>query len=95
MKIKNDLKGTFNGVEYIRGKRVCKETITADKYTFEQAIKEIDRTFNKYGLLSKIDRIKGMMKHGFDTEKCKAKIREYLQTVPVEWRQMIYDIYTR
>lgn len=84
MKIKNDVKhyNTENKTVYINGKRRSKIIARPSTHTFEDAIREIDRTFNKYGTFTKCDRILGLYKRGYGKTECEDAIIEHLSVIP-------------
>ena len=80
MKIKTDKKfyNTKNGRVYINGKKRSNVILRPETHTFEEAIREINTTFNKYGILSKCDRIVGLFKRGYDELKVRQALREQI-----------------
>lgn len=98
MKITTDKKyyNAKNKKVYINGRRRSTELLTPSRFSFEQAIREIDKTFNKYGILTKCDRIVGMVKRGFDRNQCEEAIIEKLSVIPnTATRGQITDSYMR
>lgn len=82
MKIKESVYVNAKGIKYINGKRVATETPTPATMEFDKAVKYIDRTFNKYGLFTKCDRLVGMFKRGYDRMKVEAELIRKLDVIP-------------
>lgn len=84
MKITTDIKhyNKKNKTVYINGRRRSKIICRPSTHTFEQAIREIDKTFNKYGTLTKCDRILGLYKRGYGRIDCENAIIERLSVIP-------------
>lgn len=78
MKITTDKKyyNEKNGKVYINGIARGQIIPTPDKMDFATAVRYIERTFNKYGILTQADRIVGLFKRGYDELKVKQAIRE-------------------
>lgn len=96
MKIKESVYVNAKGVKYINGKRVATEVPTPDKMNFDKAVRYIDRTFNKYGLFTKCDRLVGMFKRGYDRLKVESEIIRKLDVIPnAVLRNQIQDSYLR
>lgn len=83
MKIKTDKKfyNEKNGRVYINGKKRSNVILRPETHTFEEAIREINTTFNKYGLLSKCDRILGLFKRGYDESKVRRSLHEIISQI--------------
>lgn len=83
MKIKTDKKyyDAHNGKVYINGKRRCNTIMRPETHTFEEALHEINSTFNKYGILSKCDRIVGLFKRGYEEFKVRKALQEQINLV--------------
>ena len=66
---------------YINGKARANIIPTPDKMDFATAIQYIEKTFNKYGILSQCDRIVGLFRRGYDAHKIRIALREKLSVI--------------
>lgn len=82
MKINTDIKYyRADGTVFVNGKRRTTEVIRPTTHTFAEAIKEINKSFNKYGILSKCDRIMGLLRRGYAKSDVRKALMETLATV--------------
>lgn len=83
MKITTDKKyyNEKTGKVYINGKARANIVPTPDKMDFTTAINYIERTFNKYGILSQCDRIVGLFRRGYDELRIRQALREKLSII--------------
>ena len=96
MKIKESVYINDKGIKYINGKRVATETPTPATMSFEKAVKYIDRTFNKYGLFTKCDRLVGLFKRGYDRVKVEQELLRKIDVIPnIALRTQMAESYLR
>lgn len=82
MKINTDTKYyRADGTVFVNGKRRTTGIIRPTTYTFAEAIKEINKSFNKYGILSKCDRIMGLLRRGYAKSDVRKALLKTLATV--------------
>lgn len=82
MKIKESIYINHKGIKYINGKRVATVVPKPTEMDFATAVKYIDRTFNKYGLFTKCDRLLGLFKRGYDRAKVEAELIRKIDVIP-------------
>ena len=96
MKIKESIYINDKGIKYINGKRVATENPTPKTMDFDTAVKYIDRTFNKYGLFTKCDRLVGLFKRGYDRVKVERELLRKIDIIPnIQLRTQLQDAYLR
>ena len=96
MKIKENVYINDKGIEYINGKRVATENPTPATMSFDKAVKYIDRTFNKYGLFTKCDRLVGLFKRGYDRLMVEKELIRKIDVIPnVQVRTNMQEAYLR
>ena len=96
MKVKESIYINDKGIKYINGKRVATENPTPTTMSFEKAVQYIDRTFNKYGLFTKCDRLVGLFKRGYDRLKVERELVRKIDVIPnIQLRTQLQDAYLR
>ena len=96
MKVKEKVFINYKGEKYINGKKSATVLPKPDTHTFEEAVKYIDKTFNKYGLFSKCDRLVGLFKRGYDRLLVERELLRKIEVVPnIQLRNQIQDSYLR
>ena len=96
MKVKESVYINDKGIKYINGKRVATENPTPATMSFEKAVKYIDRTFNKYGLFTKCDRLVGLFKRGYDRLKVETELLRKIDIIPnIQLRVQLQEAYLR
>ena len=96
MRIKEKIYINDKGIKYINGKRVATENPTPATMDFDKAVRYIDRTFNKYGLFTKCDRLVGLFKRGYDRLKVEREILRKIDVIPnVALRTQMQEAYLR
>ena len=82
MKINTDIKYyRADGTVFINGKRRTTGVMRPSTHTFAEAIKEINKSFNKYGILSKCDRVMGLLRRGYAKSDVRKALLELLATI--------------
>lgn len=74
-----------NTIKAYNGRRLFKDYTRRShmKYdpktvTFDQAVCDIDTSWNEMGLLTRLDRVLALAKKGYDKEKVKEKLNEWI-----------------
>lgn len=77
--------GRTTAIKAFNGKRLFKDCTRRStmKYdpatvTFEQAITDIDTSWNEMGLLTRLDRVLALAKKGYDKTKVKATLQQWI-----------------
>ena len=96
MKVKESIYINDKGIKYINGKRVATENPTPATMDFDKAVKYIDKTFNKYGLFTKCDRLVGLFKRGYDRLMVERELLRKIEVIPnIQLRTQLQDSYLR
>lgn len=96
MKVKESVYINDKGIKYINGKRVATENPTPATMDFDKAVKYIDKTFNKYGLFTKCDRLVGLFKRGYDRLMVERELLRKIEVIPnIQLRTQLQDSYLR